>query len=400
MIDLQSVGVIVVLAGAVFGLYTYVGYPVLLWVLGSFGGRSGTVPKEVREWPRVSLSVPAFNEEKQIGGSIRSLLDLDYPRDKLQILVVSDASTDGTDEIVRSFADEGVELLRMHDRGGKTRAENAAVERLRGEIIVNTDASIRLAPGALRPLIAAFQDPMVGVASGRDVSVGSSRAHGNVGESGYVGYEMAVRDLETRVSGIVGASGSFYAIRRELHSTPLPPFLSRDFVGVLAARENGYRAVSVPEAVCFVPRTASLKSEFRRKVRTIARGMRAVVFKRHLLNPFRFGVFAWMLFSHKVCRWALPWMAVLVLLALGVLSVQRPWALGLFGLGIVMLALAGIGWALSDRFAIPRVLSIPAFLVAGNLAAMAAFVHLFKGNSVGTWEPTRREAMDGARGSR
>jgi len=399
MIGHHAIGVAIVLAGLVFLFYTYAGYPLILWVLGFFRQRPGGEQADPPEWPLVSLSVPAYNEEEQIEGLIRSLLALDYPQDRLQILILSDASTDRTDDIVRSFAGDGVELLRMSERGGKTRAENAAAARLRGEIIVNTDASIRLASGALRHLVAALRDPEVGVASGRDVSVGATGSHSNVGESGYVGYEMAVRDLETRVWGIVGASGSLYAIRRELHSIPIPESLSRDFASALVARERGYRAVSVPEAVCVVPRTGSLKSEFRRKVRTITRGMDTLTFHSSILNPLRYGLFSWMLISHKLCRWALPWVALLVFLALGLLSPHHSWAMALFVGGLVLLALALAGWAFPERFPVPRILAVPAFLVAGNLAAMIALIHLLRGDASCSWEPTRRKIAEESPGS-
>ena len=234
---------------------------------------------------------------------IDSLLELDYPPDRRHILIISDASTDRTDDIVRSFAHRGVELLRLTVRGGKTAAENAAAARLQGEVVVNTDATIRIVPGALRHLVAAFQDPTVGVASGRDVSVGDLRSAGNQGESGYVGYEMWVRSLETTVGGIVGASGCFFATRRVLYEAAFPEALSRDFASCLIAREQGYRAVSVDAAIALVPRACSLRVEYRRKVRTMARGLSTLAFKRHLLNPARYGAFSVMLISHKLCRW-------------------------------------------------------------------------------------------------
>jgi cellulose synthase/poly-beta-1,6-N-acetylglucosamine synthase-like glycosyltransferase len=176
-------------AGALAG-YTYVGYPVLLKLLG---GRRPTLPtREPAEWPSISITVPAYNEAGQIRETLESLLAIDYPADRRQILVVSDASTDGTDEIVAEFADRGIELLRMQRRMGKTAAENAARPQLRGEIIVNTDASIRILPHALRPLIRALLDPAVGLASGRDVSVAPGQEQSNAGEGGLVGYEMWV----------------------------------------------------------------------------------------------------------------------------------------------------------------------------------------------------------------
>jgi cellulose synthase/poly-beta-1,6-N-acetylglucosamine synthase-like glycosyltransferase len=374
-------------------LYAYAGYPLLLWVLGRLK-RAPAAPVVADEaWPLVSIAIAAYNEEAQIRELIKSLLAIDYPRDRLQVLITSDGSTDATDDIIREYEEQGIELLRMPERGGKTKAENAASELLRGEIVVNTDASTRILPDSLKPLIAAMTDATVGVASGRDVSVGSFDNEANHGEAGYVGYEMAVRDLETRVSGIIGASGCFYAIRRDLHQVPVPGSLSRDFASALKAEEFGYRAVSVPAALCLVPRGQSLKKEYKRKVRTIARGMRTLWYKRKLMNPFAHPVFAWMLLSHKIARWALPWAALAALLALAVLAPSVLWARVLFAGGLVILLLGALGWALAERPRLPKALSAPAFLLAGNIAAAHAFLRVLGGGHDALWEPTRREVV-------
>jgi cellulose synthase/poly-beta-1,6-N-acetylglucosamine synthase-like glycosyltransferase len=386
-----DVALVVLAASLVLFVYTYFGYPALLWVAGRVAAKPVAAPGDIDEWPTVSISIPAYNEESQIEGLVKSLLALDYPRDRLQLLVISDASSDGTDEIVRGFSDRGIQLLRMEERGGKTKAENAAAEHLTGEIVINTDASIRIRPDAIKPLIAAFVDPQIGCASGRDVSVGSDEDTANVGESGYVGYEMAVRDLETRVSGIVGASGCFYAIRAHLHRLPLPESLSRDFAAALHTREHGYRPVSVSQAICYVPRTTSLRTEYRRKVRTITRGMRTLWHKRKLMNPFRFGLFSWMLVSHKVCRWALPWAVIVSGLAILVLARESRVAAVSAVAGAVALVLAAIGWRHAEGESVPRIFSVPAYLVAGNLAAAHAFVRALAGARDALWEPTRRE---------
>lgn len=372
--------------------YAYVGYPLLLWLAGRFR-RPSTAALSVSDWPMVSISISAYNEEAQIRELIKSLLALDYPRERLQVLIISDGSTDRTDAIAAEYADQGIELLRMAVRGGKTKAENAASELLRGEIVVNTDASTRILPGSLKPLVAAMRDPTVGCASGRDVSVGADGAGANRGESGYVGYEMTVRDLETRVSGIIGASGCFYAIRAQLHRLPLPGTLSRDFASALHAREHGYRAVSVPEALCLVPRGHSLKKEYKRKVRTIARGMRTLWFKRRLMNPFREGVFAWMLLSHKVSRWVLPWAGLKALFALVLLAPLFVWARLLVGVALAVMALGAVGWLLSDRPRVPKLFAVPAFLLAGNLAAAHALLRVLGGGEDALWEPTRRDVV-------
>lgn len=379
---------VIVLALAL-GLFTYLGYPALLWALGRFR-RSPLASEDPAEWPTVSFSIPAYNEEAQIRSLIESLLALDYPKDRLQVVIISDASSDRTDEIVQEYAGQGIELLRMPTRGGKTRGENAAVSLLRGEIVVNTDASIRIAPDGLKRLVRAFQNPEVGLASGRDVSVAPGQDTGNFSESGYVGYEMAVRDLETRAGGIIGASGCFYAIRPDLHRITLPDSLSRDFAAALHTRQYGYIPVSVPDALCFVPRTGSLEQEYRRKVRTITRGMETLWHERELMNPFKYGGFALKLIVHKVFRWLLPWAAAAAWLASGALAPGRWWALTVFLGGFVILALAGAGWWMGRNGRSRSIFTTLAFAVAGNLAAMHGLMRVLHGDRLPTWEPTRR----------
>jgi len=388
---MTSLALVLIALPLAIGIYAYIGYPAILWLLQQF--RKERTPHAPEVWPRISITVPAYNEEGQIRGTIESLLRIDYPEDRRQILVVSDASTDRTDEIVAEYASQGVQLLRVEERRGKGAAENAAAAHLTGEIVINTDASVRIAPDAVRPLIAQFSDPEVGLASGRDISVAAPDAAENVGESGYVGYEMWIRRLETRLDGIVGASGCFYAIRTHLHRKPLPEHVSRDFAAAIVAREHGYRAVSVDEATCLVPRTGSLRSEYRRKVRTMTRGMETLWFKRALLSPARYGVFAWMLFSHKVCRWVLPWAAPLGLVGLALLAPHYSLAAVMLLLSLVVAGLGVTGILLSSRAELPRFLSIPAFALASNAAAIHAGVRALQGKGNPLWEPTRREVI-------
>jgi cellulose synthase/poly-beta-1,6-N-acetylglucosamine synthase-like glycosyltransferase len=372
--------------------YAYLGYPVLLKAVSGVRRRRPGVPAPA-EWPRITITVPAYNEERAIAATLEALLAIDYPADRRQILVVSDASADRTDDIVRGFADRGVELLRMPVRGGKTAAENAAQSHLRGDIVVNTDASVRIAPDALKPLLARFADPEVGLASGRDVSVAHGGGDRNRGESGYVGYEMWVRELETRVDSIVGASGCFYAIRRELHLSHVPGGLSRDFASALITREHGYRAVTVNDAVCYVPRLGSLRREYRRKVRTMTRGLQTLWYKRHLLDPLRYGRFAWMLASHKLVRWLAPW--GLVLAGAGWLLLTVPvWGwVGVAPLA-ALAALAVAGWYWPEGRRAPRLVSISAYAVFGTVAALESWVRALRGERHSLWEPTRRPVSD------
>ena len=286
----------------------------------------------------------------------------------------------------------GVELLRLPQRRGKTAAENAARLCLRGDIIVNTDASVRIDPAAVKHLVQAFADPSVGVASGRDVSVSNIDERTNPGEHAYVGYDMWVRDLETSLSGIVGASGCLYAIRHALHMVPMPDGLSRDFGAALVAREAGYRAVSVPAALCYVPRSTSVRREYRRKVRTMARGLRTLWFKRALLNPLPTGkrLFAWMLWSHKLCRWLAPWALLLAAIALVALAASHWWAWAALVVGGAAVLAAAIGWMWPDGRALPRLIALPTYAVSSNIAALQAWLRALSGDGTALWEPTRR----------
>lgn len=378
-------GLVLVVIPVVLFAYAYLLYPLALRLLA----RAAPAPGE--GCPSVTITVPAYNEGERLGTTLERVLALDYPAEKLHVLVISDASTDNTDAIALSYADRGVELLRLNTRSGKTAAENAAAARITGEIVVNIDATIGLEPESLRALVGVFDDPAIGVASGRDVSVGDEDAEGNRGESNYVGYEMRIRELETRVASIVGASGCFYAIRRALHAIQFPEDLSRDFGAALVAREHGYRAVSVADAVCYVPRTRSLAREYRRKVRTMARGLRTLWYKRSLLNPLREGLFAWMLWSHKLCRWLVPLSllpAGIGLILLGVGAGGWAWAPAVLALLGLLVGLVGLAWPSGQRP--PAAVAMAAYGVAGNLAGVAGWFSALSGTGNRVWEPTRR----------
>lgn len=392
---LLGVGGALVAFGVLLPLYTFFGYPALL-AMRRRGGPAHDVSADPEPWPRVTVTVPAYNEAAQIRDTIEALLALDYPADRIERVIVSDASSDGTDDIVREYADRGIQLRRVETRGGKTVAENEVAPTLSGEIIVNTDASIRLDPGAVKALVRRFADPTVGVASGRDVSIENRHDEANAGETRYVNYEMWLRDLETRAGGgIVGASGSLYAIRADLHRHPVPGHLSRDFASALTARDHGFRAVTVNEAICYVPRTHSLDREYRRKVRTITRGMETLGWKRHLLDPFRHGVFAWMLFSHKVCRWLIPVAAVALWVGLVLVSLALRWTPAVVVLGVGLAAGLGLAWLGLRRpegRPLPRLLSLGAFAVLSNIAILRAWVRAWRGAGQAVWEPTRRKS--------
>jgi cellulose synthase/poly-beta-1,6-N-acetylglucosamine synthase-like glycosyltransferase len=388
-------GVVTAAGAAVFApvalfAYAYAIYPAILRLLAS-GLPMPQDRQDPAEWPFITITLPCHNEERRIRAAIEGILRADYPADRRQVIVISDASTDATDSIAREYESRGIELLRLGARRGKTAAENAGVAAARGSIVINIDASVGIAPGSIKALVRTFADPTVGVASSRDVSVGDVTLEGNQGESGYVGYEMKVRALETRMGSIVGASGSFFAMRRELHERDFPEELSRDFASVLMARERGFRGVSVEDAICYVPRTTSLEKEFQRKIRTMARGLETLWYKRHLMNPAQYGAFAWMLVSHKLSRWLVY--LTLPFAAAGLLVLASAWPpawliVGAAALGAAIGTLAML-WPPGRR--VPHLLAINGFALASNLAGMLAWARFFRGESSPVWEPTRRD---------
>jgi cellulose synthase/poly-beta-1,6-N-acetylglucosamine synthase-like glycosyltransferase len=368
--------------------YAYVGYPLVLRALAARRPALQQLP-DPDQWPLLTITVPAYNAEGSIAAALDNILAADYPADRRQILVISDASTDGTDDRVRDYAIRGVELLRLPTRRGKTAAECEAGKVARGDIIVNMDATVRILPGSLKALVRAFNDPTVGVASGCDRSV-SAGDEANASEASYVDYEMRLRELETRIGSIVGASGCFYGFRRDVHDLELPEHLSRDFASALIAHEHGYRSVTVPSATCIVPRARSLDAEYERKIRTMARGLETLWYKRHLLNPIEHGTFAFMLISHKLCRWLvsllLPFAAIgIVALAVG--SRAGAVILAVVAIGIA-LGVLGMRWPLGR--AAPRLLRIAGYALASNVAGMMAWRRAMLGRSTPLWEPTRR----------
>jgi glycosyltransferase involved in cell wall biosynthesis len=380
--------IVLLLSPLAFAVYAYVVYPLALRIAAV--SHPAERVADPPEWPTITIVIPCYNEEHSIAAALERVLAAEYEEELREILVVSDASTDCTDAIVRAHAAHGVTLIRLPHRQGKTAAENTARRAARGEIVINIDASVRIGEHAIKPLVRAFTDPTVAVASGRDVSVGSDETRDNRGESGYVDYEMRVRALETRVGSIIGASGCFFATRRGVDELDFPLHLSRDFAAALIAREQGYRSVSVPAAVCFVPLTRALGREMRRKVRTMARGLSTLWYKRALLNPWRYGRFAVMLISHKLCRWlvyaSLPPSAVGLIL----LSVTWPFARVVLALALIGVAFGVIGLRASRANPSPSPLAFAGFAFGSVLAGVLAWFEFLRGTRQAVWKPTDR----------
>jgi cellulose synthase/poly-beta-1,6-N-acetylglucosamine synthase-like glycosyltransferase len=261
--------------------------------------------------PTVSFIITAYNEEKRIEEKIMNSLSQDYPKDKLKIIIASDSSIDKTDEIVEAYKGKGVKLVRAPERKGKENAQKHAVESSDGEILVFSDVATILKPDALTKIVQNFADPTIGCVSSEDKFIDKD---GNVsGEGAYVKYEMFLRSLETRVNTLVGLSGSFFAARRTVCEN-WPIDLQSDFNTLLNSIKKGLRGVSDPNSIGYYHNIEDEKKEFHRKVRTVLRGISVLMRNFSLLNMSKYGLFSWQLFSHKLCRWLVPFFMILAFL--------------------------------------------------------------------------------------
>lgn len=357
--------------------YAYVGYPALLAVLA----RIRTRPVRAADSePTLTVVVPVYNQADAILRKIENLLDLDYPRDKVEILVASDGSTDRTDEVVTGFAPRGVRLVRGPERRGKEAAQNLAVAEAKGAILVFTDATILLERDALRAVVRPFADPEVGCVSSEDDVPGG-------GEGLYVRYEMLLRRLESAFRTMVGVSGSFYAVRAGLLA-PTEPRYTRDFLVPLDVIESGRRVVAEPRARGHYLPADSSSAEFRRKVRTALRGMDVLFLRRRLLNPARGPFVAWALLSHKGARWAMPWALLAAFGSNAALAGRAPY--GWLLAAQVLFYLAGAAALFSRRVAASLPGKASAFFLVTNAALFVASIRFARGERAAVWEPTKR----------
>jgi cellulose synthase/poly-beta-1,6-N-acetylglucosamine synthase-like glycosyltransferase len=370
-------------------LYLYFGYPLLLGLVAFFRRNLRRLDNAYK--PTVSLIIAAYNEEGVISEKIENSLGLDYPQEKLDIIVFSDASTDRTDEIVKSYADQGVKLLRIEGRKGKTYCQNEAVQITKGEILVFSDANSMYALDAIQKLARHFADERVGCVSGELRYRGGGEAV--EGERTYWEYDQIIKRLESKVSSLVGANGSIYAVPKELFD-PLPAGTAEDLVRPLEVVQKGYRVVYEPDAVAWENTAQDVSMEFQRRVRIVTQSVRSLVMdtqRLSLLNPFRYGFFSIQLWSHKILRW-LSGILLLLILALNIPLTGHSWVYSATMGGQVVFYLLVLWSFISEKALKQQVPKLPhiAYYFCLSCYAMLKGVYLgLRGRTMVTWQPSR-----------
>jgi cellulose synthase/poly-beta-1,6-N-acetylglucosamine synthase-like glycosyltransferase len=368
--------------------WIYFGYVLFLRIASLFKANRVPPPADV---PPASLIIAAYNEEPVIGDRIENSFELDYPEDKLEIIVFSDASSDRTDEIVERYAEKGIKLLRIEGRKGKTHCQNEGVKIATGEIIVFSDANSMYESDAILRLVCHFADQQVGCVSGElRYRGGETEVEG---EKAYWRYEQIVKQLESNIASLVTANGAIYAVRKSLYD-PLRGDAISDFVEPLKIVQKGYKVLYEPEAVAWETTAGATEKEFRRRVRIVARSFHSILRDSSLLallNPFRYGIFSLQLWSHKILRWFSGFFMVLSF-ALNILLIGHGWFYGVIMTGqaaFYLLALWGlVSEALLNRRA-PKLGHVAYYFCLSCYAMLIGVFLALRGRTIVTWKPSR-----------
>ncbi len=338
------------------------------------------------ELPFISIIITAHNEETRIKAKLDNTLDINYPDDKHEIIVASDCSSDATDRIVSEYSDTGIKLVRADERKGKEYAQLCAIKQSKGEIIVFSDVATQIEQDAIIKLVRHFDDESIGAVSSEDKFVSKD---GNVaGEGAYVKYEMWLRRLESARAGLVGLSGSFFAARRQV-CEEWDISVPSDFNTALNCANNNLVAISSSDVIGIYQDIKDPTLEYRRKNRTIIRGISAIYKHPEVLNPFKMKFFSFQVWSHKIMRWGEPWF-LLMLFLISIVMLGSNWIIDfIFIAQLIFYSLAIVGH-FSNTLRNYTIIKIPYFFVQVNIAIAHAMIQFIFGKRITVWEPSKR----------
>lgn len=342
--------------------------------------------------PSVTLVVSAYNEQEVIAEKIENALQLDYPPELLEVIVISDASSDETDQIVEQYSHRNVRLYRQEERQGKSAGLTRFCPMATGEILVFTDANSMFQADAIAKLVRHFDNPDIGFTVGKQLYSDADSGASADSENVYWSIELKLKEWESRLNSVVGADGAIYALRKEFFEPLLGEDIN-DFLLPLKVIVKGYRGVFDTEAICYEDAAPDFRGEFRRKYRIVNRSMRAVTKVPHALNPLKVGWFAFELFGHKVLRWFGPLFMILMLVTSLILASSEITE-GAYGFFSAMLMLQLVCYLIAAMYLLPpfrrvRLVYIAYYFLIVNVAAGIGLGLLATGRTIGTWKPQR-----------
>ena len=358
--------------------YTYFGYPLLMMILLKIK-RAKPIEKTAIT-PFISVVIAAYNEEKDIAPKLNGILNSNYPKDKMEVVVISDCSSDGTDKIVATFADKGVRLFRLEQRTGKIGGYRNVIPHLKGEIIVFSDATSLLSPNSISSLVGNFADPKVGCAGGLLAYMNPKKAGIGEGENQYWGYETRIRDMESALCSLTSVSGTLYAVRKDLYPLDIKDYLADDLIVPIRVVKAGFRVVLEKKAVCRELTTLNIDEEMNKRIRITSQNIRGLIDQMDILNPFRYGLYSILVISHKLLRLLVPIFLIAVFLANLILMFSYKGYMLIMFMQIAFYAgaMAGVSNSLF-------------YFCLSNWAILLGIARTFKGEKVVTWETMRAE---------
>ncbi len=368
-------------------VYTYIGYPLVMVILALIL-RRGVDLGDME--PSVTVIIPVHNEEHQIRAKLENCLSFAYPRDKLEIVVASDASTDRTEEIVKELDSGQIKFVDLPFRGGKVVAQNHAVRECQSDIIIFTDVAITTRPDCVQLIVQNFNDPQIGVVSCRDVIIGGDGRQR--GEKSYILYDMMVRKYASQVGSIIGVTGGFYAVRREIARGGWNPAFPPDFYVAIRCIKRGLRVVEDPRVKAYYRAAAKEWDELQRKVRTISRGMQALFAEsnRSLLNPFKYGIVSLELISHKLFRWMTPFFLIALFLSNMLIVRESAVALVTFLPQLALSILAPLSFVVPDHTRKSLIFKLANYFAIAMIAILKSWGEVLLGRQYVMWQPTKR----------
>ncbi|WP_445748079.1 glycosyltransferase family 2 protein [Polaribacter sp.] len=379
-------------------VYTYVGYGILLYAIikiRRFLKIGKMTPFDESFQPEVTLFIAAYNEKDYVVAKMKNTLSLDYPKDKLHIVWVTDGSNDGTPDLLKGYPNTSV--FHLDERNGKIGAMNRGMQFVKTPIVIFSDANTNLGKESIKRIVQLFSNPKVGCVSGekRIVDKESDVASG-AGEGLYWKYESTLKKWDAELYSVVGAAGELFAIRTSLYRHVEKDTILDDFMISLRVAQDGYTIQYDPEAYAIETASANVKEELKRKIRISAGGIQSIVRLKSLLNVFKYGTLSFQYISHRVLRWSLtPLCLVLLIPVLTILAIDE----GLFSFSLYTLffwmqilfyAAALLGWFLENRETRIKILFIPYYFFIMNLSVILGFFRYINNTQSVNWERSKR----------
>lgn len=380
-------------------VYTYVGYGLVLYLMVRVRDILGRGHQEIGNpdyEPEVCLFVTAYNEKDYIRQKVANSFELDYPREKIQYLWVTDGSDDGSPGLLREYP--SIEVIHKAERRGKVHAMNRGMNYVRAPLVIFSDANTLLSRNTIRRMTACFADPAVGCVAGeKRIYEHLAENASAAGEGLYWRIESRVKQLDASFNSAVGGVGELFAIRTELFEPVEEDVLLDDFVISLRIAGKGYRIAYTPDAWAEETASLNVKEEMKRKIRIAAGGVQTIFRLSWLLNPFRYGWLSWQYISHKVLRWTVAPVFLFLLLPMNIWLVNRDdlWSQPavytlLLYLQFICYLMALAGWILENRKLRNKYLFAPYYFVAINLSSLKGIIRYFRRQQKVTWEKSKR----------